>query len=71
MRCGRKLNLTNVDSEHLEDPMLQKDPAKYHKAWEILSKSQGVSTPSIDPLSFCTTNTDYSYLCPAALDPGA
>ncbi|MBE3042429.1 hypothetical protein IMZ48_07595 [Candidatus Bathyarchaeota archaeon] len=44
MRCGRKLNLTNVDSEHLEEPMLAKDPAKYHKAWQSLSKAQGVST---------------------------
>lgn len=43
MRCGRKLNLTNVDSEHLEEKMMEKDPAKYHKAWEVLSNSQGVS----------------------------
>lgn len=52
MRCGRKLNLTNVDSEHLEDAMLEKDPAKYHKAWETLSKSQGVSRSPLTLLWF-------------------
>lgn len=45
MRCGRKLNLTNVDSEHLEEATSRKDPTKYHKAWETLSRSQGVSPP--------------------------
>lgn len=43
MRCGRKLNLTNVDSEHLEEATSRKNPSKYHKAWETLSRSQGVS----------------------------
>ena len=56
MRCGRKLNLTNVDSEHLEEPMLAKDPAKYHKAWQSLSKAQGVSTPPPRLNLICSDN---------------
>jgi len=45
MRCKRKLNLVTVDSEHLEDAMLQKDPTKYHDAWVTVGKAQGVSSP--------------------------
>lgn len=45
MRCGRKLNLTNVDSEHLEEATSRNEPTKYHKAWETLSRSQGVRPP--------------------------
>ena len=41
MRCNRKLNLTWVDSEHLEDATLQSDPTKYHKAWSQLTLASG------------------------------
>jgi hypothetical protein len=45
MRCDRKLDLVNVDSEHLEDAMMQKDPTKYHEAWNIVARVSGVRTP--------------------------
>ncbi|KAK0735845.1 CTP synthase N-terminus-domain-containing protein [Apiosordaria backusii] len=45
MHVKRKLNLTNVDSEHLEESMLQKDPSKYKAAWAVLDKVQGIIVP--------------------------
>jgi CTP synthase len=46
MRCDRKLDLVNVDSEHLEDAMMQKDPTKYHEAWNIVARVSGVRPPT-------------------------
>lgn len=45
MRCRRKLNLVPVDSEHLEAPTQKKNPAKYHKAWQIVCEAHGVIVP--------------------------
>jgi CTP synthase len=45
MRCNRKLRLISVDSEHLEDAALQKDPTKYHKAWNAICEAQGLVVP--------------------------
>lgn len=45
MRCGRKLNLVSIDSEHLEKGMQQQDPTKFHNAWKALCEAQGVIVP--------------------------
>ncbi|OAQ98084.1 hypothetical protein LLEC1_03902 [Akanthomyces lecanii] len=45
MRCGRKLNLVSVDSEHLEKDMQQKDPTKFHNAWKAICEAQGIIVP--------------------------
>jgi CTP synthase len=45
MRCNRKLRLVSVDSEHLEDAALQKDPTKYHKAWNTICEAKGLVVP--------------------------
>jgi CTP synthase len=45
MRCHRKLKLVSVDSEHLEDAALKKDPTKYHKAWNAVCEAQGLVVP--------------------------
>lgn len=47
MRCGRKLNLISVDSEHLEHGMQQTDPTKYHNAWKAICEAQGVLVPGM------------------------
>lgn len=41
MRCDRKLNLVWIDADHLEDTMMQSDPAKYHNAWSQLTVASG------------------------------
>ncbi|KAK4193894.1 putative CTP synthase [Podospora australis] len=45
MHCKRKLNLINVDSEHLEEGMKSTDPTKYENAWDVLRKVQGIIVP--------------------------
>ncbi|KAJ2904906.1 CTP synthase N-terminus-domain-containing protein [Zalerion maritima] len=45
MRCSRRLNLTSIDSAHLEHDMQQKDPTKYHNAWKAICEAQGVLVP--------------------------
>lgn len=45
MRCGRKLSLISIDSEHLEKDMQQKDPTKFHNAWKALCEAQGIIVP--------------------------
>jgi len=45
MRCKRRLQLIWVDSELLEPAALEKDPAKYHKAWTEVCTSDGVLVP--------------------------
>jgi CTP synthase len=45
MRCKRKLNLTSVDSEHLERDMQQRDPTKYHNAWKAVCEASGILVP--------------------------
>lgn len=45
MRCGRKLNLVSVDSEHLEKDMQQKDPTKFHNAWKAICEAEGIIVP--------------------------
>ncbi|VBB77084.1 Putative CTP synthase [Podospora comata] len=45
MHLKRKLNLINVDSEHLEEAMLKKDPSKYKDAWAVLESVQGIIVP--------------------------
>ncbi|CCC10503.1 hypothetical protein SMAC4_06675 [Sordaria macrospora] len=45
MRCGRKLNLIWVDSEHLEEKTQKEDPTKYHKAWHDVCVAKGILVP--------------------------
>lgn len=45
MRCGRKLDIKNVDAEALEPEMRSRDPAAYHKAWHNLCTAKGVLVP--------------------------
>jgi CTP synthase len=45
MKCGRKLSLIPVDSEHLEDIARQKEPGKYHKAWNAVCEAHGIIVP--------------------------
>lgn len=45
MRCGRKLNLTWVDSEQLEDKTQKSDPVAFYKAWHEVSTSSGILVP--------------------------
>lgn len=45
MRCGRKLNLVSIDSEHLEHEMQQKDPRKFHHAWSTVTDAGGIIVP--------------------------
>lgn len=45
MRCGRRLDLRWVDSEHLESETRKKDPAKFHKAWHEVCTAQGILVP--------------------------
>lgn len=45
MRCGRKLNLVSVDSEHLEEDMQKKDPRKFHHAWSTVTDAKGIIVP--------------------------
>ncbi|PNY23166.1 CTP synthase [Tolypocladium capitatum] len=45
MRCGRKLNLTWVDSEQLEDKTQKTDPVAFYKAWHEVSTSAGIIVP--------------------------
>ncbi|POR31750.1 CTP synthase [Tolypocladium paradoxum] len=45
MRCGRKLNLIWVDSEHLEDATQQTNPTKFHKAWHEVCCADGILVP--------------------------
>lgn len=45
MRCGRKLNLVSVDSEHLERDMQHNDPTKFHNAWKAICEAQGIIVP--------------------------
>lgn len=41
MRCDRKLNLSWIDAEHLEDATCKIDPTTYHKAWSQLTSASG------------------------------
>ncbi|XP_076819229.1 CTP synthase 2-like isoform X1 [Clavelina lepadiformis] len=41
----KKLNLTIIEAEHLEDETLAKQPAVYHEAWKKLCLSDGVLVP--------------------------
>ncbi len=45
MKCNRKLDLVSIDSEHLEDAALEKDPTKYHKAWNAVCEAEGIVIP--------------------------
>ncbi|KAF2763292.1 CTP synthase [Pseudovirgaria hyperparasitica] len=45
MRCKRKLNLIWVDSEHLEAPTRDHDPAAFHKAWHSVCTANGILVP--------------------------
>jgi CTP synthase len=45
MRCRRQLIIKWVDSEHLEAPYLQKDPAKFHTAWREVCTAAGILVP--------------------------
>lgn len=45
MRCGRKLKLVSIDSEHLEQEMQQKDPRKFHHAWSTVTDAGGIIVP--------------------------
>jgi len=42
MRVRKRLNLTWVDSEHLEEATQQSDPAKFHKSWHDLITANGM-----------------------------
>jgi len=45
MRCRRRLEIKWVDSEQLEAPYREKDPAKFHKAWHDVCTAGGVLVP--------------------------
>ncbi|KAE9969900.1 CTP synthase [Venturia inaequalis] len=45
MRCSKRLIIKWVDSEALENPSRDKDPAKFHKAWHDLCTADGVLVP--------------------------
>jgi CTP synthase len=45
MRCKRRLELKWVDSEDLESPTRDRDPAKFHKAWHDVCTADGVLVP--------------------------
>ncbi|KAI5463865.1 CTP synthase N-terminus-domain-containing protein [Mariannaea sp. PMI_226] len=45
MRCGRSLNLVNVDSEYLQPEMQKKDPTKYHNSWKAICEAEGILVP--------------------------
>ncbi|XP_033098300.1 CTP synthase 2-like [Anneissia japonica] len=43
--CNYRLEVKYVDSEELEDEMREKNPVKYHEAWQNLCGSDGVLVP--------------------------
>jgi CTP synthase len=45
MRCKRRLELVWVDSEDLESPTRDRDPAKFHKAWHDVCTADGILVP--------------------------
>ncbi|KAF2456585.1 CTP synthase [Lineolata rhizophorae] len=45
MRCRRRLNLVWIDSEALEAPTRDRDPARYYKAWHDVSTAHGILVP--------------------------
>lgn len=45
MRCKRNLKLIWVDSEDLESTNLDRDPAKFHKAWHDVCTADGILVP--------------------------
>ncbi|KAL8689644.1 MAG: hypothetical protein Q9218_004730 [Villophora microphyllina] len=45
MRCGRKLEITWLDSEQLEPEMEKKSPGAFHEAWSSLCKASGILVP--------------------------
>lgn len=45
MACSRKLNLINVDSEHLEEATAASSPKEFHKAWHQIHQAQGILIP--------------------------
>ena len=50
MRCGRKLELISVESEHLEEAAQRDDPTKYHSAWNNVCTAQGIIVPGTNAL---------------------
>ncbi|XP_063305339.1 CTP synthase 2 isoform X1 [Pelobates fuscus] len=45
LAINHKLNLMYIDSAELELSTKTEDPVKYHKAWEMLCKAQGILVP--------------------------
>ncbi len=45
MACSRKLNLINVDSEHLEEATAASSPKEFHNAWHQIHQAQGILIP--------------------------
>ena len=45
MACGRKLDLTQIDSENLEEATRLSRPSDYHDAWSTVHKANGILIP--------------------------
>ena len=45
MRCNKALHIRWVDSELLEDSVLDSNPTKYHQAWKSVQTASGVVIP--------------------------
>ena len=45
MRCNKALRINWVDSEHLEDATQDRDPTKYHQAWQVVTTASGIVIP--------------------------
>ena len=60
LAVNRRLSLTYINAEELEEDMKIKDPVRYHNAWKLLCQCQGEYTNNAERACLCERGKTFS-----------